>query len=72
MQIRSPKVEGKSCASSTTEAKNPLTRSSAKNNAFKNVSKKTTQMQSRNLSLPATTPRKIHSKKLSTDQHKQH
>ncbi|KAL1812245.1 hypothetical protein ACET3Z_022310 [Daucus carota] len=68
---QSPKVEGKSSASAT-ETKNPLTRSAAKNNAYKNVCKKNSQTPSRNLSLPAMTPRKIHSKKLSTDQHKQH
>ncbi|XP_074348027.1 uncharacterized protein LOC141686839 isoform X2 [Apium graveolens] len=71
MQSQSPKVEGKSGAS-TTEAKNPLTRSSTKNNAFKNVSKKNSQTPSRNLSLPAMTPRKVQSKKLSKDQHIQH
>ncbi|KAK1359430.1 TPX2 domain-containing protein [Heracleum sosnowskyi] len=71
MQTQSPKVEGKSCGSKT-EAKNPLTRSSVKNNTFKNVSKKNSQTPSRNLSLPAMTPRKIPSKKLSTDQQKQY
>lgn len=69
MQSQSPKVEKMPCASMT-EAKNPLTRSSTKNNALKNVSKKNNQTASRNLSLPAMTPRKTQSKKLSTDQHK--